>query len=163
MTDSLVLETEDGTTRGYIAFFPGTSEEYVWDVGKVSVGDSTEIVGTGKYRIRVQDKSRGGAANDPKSGLFTIIAPELVVSSVTPSAILADGKASAVVFGSGFTKNTRVYLDDIYGISADVLFISPDGTILVFSMPSTVSRGLHRLILRTSYGSIASAVSIRVN
>jgi hypothetical protein len=163
VTDGLVLETEDGVTKGYISFFPGTGEEYVWDVGNVSVGDTTETVEPGRYRIRVQDKSRGASANDPKSGLFTISAPDLFITSVVPEGIVADGKASAVLFGSGFTKSTRVYLDGLYENSSNVLFVSPDGTILVFSIPATVSRGLHRIVLRNSYGSVAETLSIRVN
>lgn len=162
LTDSLVLETEDGTTRGYIAFFPGTGEEYIWDVGKVSVGDTTETVEPGKYRIRVQDKLKGKASNDPKSGLFSISAPDLKVSSVTPSSVNGDDKASAVLFGSGFTKNTRVYLGSLNENQVNTLFVSPDGTILVFSVPVSVSKGLHRIVLRNSYGIVDNTLSIRI-
>ena len=163
ISDSLVLDSEDGIARGYIAFFPGTAEEYVWDVGRISVGNSTETIEPGRYRIRVQDKLRGVSVNDPKSNIFTIIAPDLSVSSIKPSGILPDGRASAVLFGSGFMKNTRMYLDGPYQNEASVLFVSPDGTILVFSIPSTVPRGLHRIVLRTSYGTITTDVSVRVN
>lgn len=163
VSDALVLEDEGGATRGYVAFFPGTSEEYRWDVGRVSVGDTTEFVGPGTYRIRVQDKSRGAQSQDPKSRLFTLVAPELSISSVTPSALLPDGKSSAVIFGKGFTRGTRLYLGASREHQANVLFVSPDGTILVFSVPDSVPRGLHRLVIRTSYSTLDDTTSIRVH
>jgi len=161
--DSLVLEDEGGTTKGYISYFPGPDGEHLWDVGKVTVGNSTITVDPGKYRIRVQDKLSGVSNRDPKSGLFTISTPDLKVSSIVPDSMVADGKASAVLFGSGFTQSTRVYLDGVYQDSANVLFVSPDGTILVFSVPSTVSRGLHRIVLRNQYGTVANTLSFRIN
>lgn len=162
LTDSLVLEAEDGTTRGYIAFFPGTGEEYIWDVGKVSVGDTTETVEPGKYRIRVQDKLKGKVSNDPKSGVFSISAPDLKISSITPETVSGNDKSSAVLFGSGFTKSTRVYLGSLNENPVNVLFVSPDGTILVFSVPTSVPKGLHRIVLRNSYGIVDNTLSIRI-
>jgi len=162
INESLVLEDEDGVTKGYVSYFPGVNGEYVWDVGKVSVGNSIETIKVGKYRIRIQDKVKGVYGNDPKSKLFNIIAPTINVSSVRPSSLKADNKSVSVLFGSGFTSGTRVYLDGIYQNPMNTVFTSSDGTVIVFSAPSNTSTGSHRIVIRNEYGSITSSTVLKI-
>ncbi|PJE74571.1 MAG: hypothetical protein COV01_00890 [Candidatus Taylorbacteria bacterium CG10_big_fil_rev_8_21_14_0_10_41_48] len=162
INESLVLEDEDGVTKGYVSYFPGVNGEYIWDVGKVSVGNSIETMKVGKYRIRVQDKVKGAYNNDPKSKLFNIIAPTINVSSVRPSSLKADNKSVSVLFGSGFTAGTRVYLDGVYQNPMNIVFTSSDGTVIVFSAPSNTSIGSHRVVIRNEYGSITSSTILKI-
>jgi hypothetical protein len=66
------------------------------------------------------------------------------------------------LLGSGFAAGTRVYLGSSYENMASVLFVSPDGTILVFSVPNTVATGDYRVTLRNEYGSVSSNISVTV-
>jgi hypothetical protein len=160
--DSLVLEDQYGTSKGYVAYFPGDNGEYVWDVGRVQVGNDIETVPSGKYRIRAYDKLKGVTISDPKGGLFSIIPPTLALNSAYPSSVKADGKSSVALLGSGFAAGTRVYLGGSYENMASVLFVSPDGAILVFSVPNTVATGDYRVTLRNEYGSVSSNISVTV-
>jgi hypothetical protein len=75
---------------------------------------------------------------------------------------LNNGKGSIVLYGSGFDATSRVYIDNVGGMLANVLFVSPDGKILVFAVPSTVTPGSHSIALTNQYSSLGSTAIITV-
>jgi hypothetical protein len=68
------------------------------------------------------------------------------------------------VYGSDFTNSTAVYFDtNLYGIRANNVFVSTDGTVLVFTVPTTVSSGPHQLFVSNGYNLSPASVSFTVN
>jgi len=155
---SIVLEDQNGVGEGIIASNLSTGNQYVWQVGTIISPDGTgyETIVPGTYRIHIET-----SGTDLYSGLFTTISPTLSINSIVPSSALpADGTTAIVLFGSGFINSPTVYIDGYYG--ARTLFISPDGKVIVFSIPTTISAGTHTLMVTNQYGSGSNSMAITV-
>ena len=142
------------------------SNQYVWNVGKIytSQSNSYQTLSPGTYRIRLQSSISGASTNDQTSGWFTIVAPQFAVTSVTPSYSFADNATSVVLFGSGFTSSASIYFDNNYsGLMATNKYVSPDGTVIVFTIPTTVSSGPHTLYINNGQSSSPVSLSFVVN
>jgi hypothetical protein len=155
----LSLDQAGGGGAGFVAQDQSPSSagnQYVWKVGQVfsSLTNSTQTVSPGTYRIRLHSDVSGTASTDQVSGWFTIIAQQFVVNSVVPSSAYADNATSIVLFGSGFTTSSSVYFDNNYSsLRVNNAYISPDGTVLVFTIPTTVPAGSHTLFINNGISS----------
>jgi hypothetical protein len=153
------LEQPGGAGAGFVAVdqSPGVNgNQYLWKVGKIymSQDNSYQTVSAGTYRIRLHDNSVGTTATDQLSGWFTIVASQFSVASVTPLSAFADDSTSVVLFGSGFTPSASVYFDTNYSnLRATSRYVSPDGTLIVFTVPTTVPSGPHTLYINDGQNS----------
>ncbi|MEI6057467.1 MAG: peptidoglycan-binding protein [bacterium] len=161
---NLILEQVGGAGAGFIASNLSNGSSYSWKAGNVfsSAAQANQNVATGTYRVRIESTTGGVTSSDPVSGWFTLIAPPLVVTSVTPTSLPADGRTTGVIYGTGFDSSSIVYLDQQYGVGATVNYISPDGTIIVFSIPKVVSVGVHSVLVGNQYGAISNSTSFLV-
>lgn len=163
---ALVLEDSKGVTHGYIAsYLSPSATEYVWNVGEVEVSgsNSTKRVPLDDYRIRLQSRSFGKSDSDAVSSTFRIGAPELAATTLLPTSIRADGKAVVALYGAGLFGAT-IYLDEWYQNPVTVVYASPDGRLLVLSVPEGTAVGKHRLVIRNQYGSlITSTIQLSVD
>jgi hypothetical protein len=160
------LEEPGGTGAGSIALNQSSNtsnpNQYVWSVGKVYTFQSSSgtTVSPGTYRIRLQNSVSGISANDQTSGWFTIVAQQFGVSSVVPSSAYADNTTSVVLFGTGFTNSTSVYFDSNYSsYKVNSQYVSADGTIMVFTIPTNVPAGSHTLYINNN-GYNSSSVTL---
>lgn len=159
---NIILEQPGGVGAGFIAMSPvinTNSNQYIWSVGKVfsSQSNTNQTVPAGTYRIRLQSQYFGASQTDGTSGWFTITAPQFNVSSVNPSSAPADNTSSVVIFGSGLTMSASVYFDSNYSsLRGNNSYVSPDGTILVFTIPTNVPSGPHTLWVNNGSGQSAS-------
>ena len=160
----LMLEQVGGAGAGFIASNLSGASSYSWKAGSVfsSAAQTNQNVATGTYRVRIESTTGGVTSSDPVSGWFTLIGPPLTVSSVTPTSLPADGHTTGVVYGTGFDSSSIVYLDQQYGVGATVNYISPDGTIIVFSIPTVVPVGVHSILVGNQYGAISSPTSFLI-
>jgi hypothetical protein len=155
---NIVLEQPGGIGAGFIAQGLSSntgSNQYVWSVGKIFSSDmnSNQNVAAGTYRIRLEGVSSGALSTDQVSGWFTIVAPQFVVNSVMPSSSYADDATSVVLFGSGFTTSSSVYFGtNNSSLRANNTYVSPDGTVLVFTIPTTVPAGSYTLFINNGTG-----------
>ncbi len=155
-TYNISLEQPGGSGAGFIALNQSSNisnpNQYVWSVGKVSTPQSSsDIVSPGTYRIRLQSSVSGASTNDQTSGWFTIVGEQFNISSVVPSSSYADNATSIVLFGTGFTDSTSIYFDSNYSNQrANNQYVSSDGTVLVFTIPTIVSAGSHTLYINSS-------------
>ena len=75
-----------------------------------------------------------------------------------PATVPNSGNASVVVYGSGFDSTTVVHVDDVNsGYQIRTSYVSPDGTVAVFVVPSYATVGSHSLILNNTYASNATS------
>ena len=113
----------------------------------------------GTYRIRLQNATSGASPTDQVSGWFTIIAQQFNASLIVPTSAYADNTTSIVMFGSGLTTATAIYFDSNYlNLRANNAYVSPDGTLLVFTIPTTVPSGQHTLYVNN--GQNASPITL---
>ena len=168
-TFNISLEQPGGAGAGFIATSQSTltnSNQYTWNVGKIfsSQTNSYQTVPDGTYRIRIQDASAGAASTDQTSGWFTIVASTFAISSVTPSSAYADNTTSVVLLGTGFTSSASVYFDSNYSsLRGNNEYVSPDGTVLVFTVPTNVPAGPHTLFINNGQSATPATVSFSVN
>jgi hypothetical protein len=166
---NIVLEQPGGIGAGFVAQSLSSNtnnNQYLWNVGKIFSSDmnSNQSVAAGTYRIRLESVSSGALSTDPVSGWFTIVAPQFVVNSVVPSSAYADNATSVVLFGSGFTTSASVYFGTNYSsLRADNTYVSPDGTVLVFTVPTTVPAGSYTLFINNGAGSSPSKLPFVVS
>jgi len=153
----LSLEQPGGVGAGFIASSLDIStingNQYVWNVGKVfsSQTNSSQTIIPGTYRIRMQNSVSGASSTDQTSGWFTVVAPQFSVSSVVPSSVYADNTTSVVLFGVGLNLSTSVYFDSNYSnLRANNTYVSPDGTVVIFTVPTTVPVGSHTLYVNNA-------------
>jgi hypothetical protein len=149
-----VLEDDKGVSKGFASYSAGSAGQYTWDVGSVYVSgsDQREVVGPGAYRLRLQGTpARGVSEASLVSESFRITLPVTSVKSVLPSSVRANGTSAAVLYGSGFTEGTTIYMGDSYRNGVTTLYYSPEGTIIVFSVPSTIAPGTYPIVLRDRY------------
>ncbi len=158
---SILLEDENGVGKGYISLGGFPEKQYTWRVGAMLSGDTSSIA-SGNYRIRVQNQVGGPSPLDQTSKVFTIAQKPLVIQSILPkNTLTADAKTGAVLYGSGFTNNSFVYFDDSFNGSTKASYVSPDGTIFVFTVPQTISAGYHTMRVSNIYD--LSATSTQSN
>lgn len=165
---NITLEQPGGSGVGFI----GTSlsnngdNQYVWKVGNVfsSQTNADKVVDTGTYRIRIVSTNSSLTSEDIVSGWFTIVASQFTVNSILPTSAPADAATSIVLFGSGFTAyNNSIYFDTNYsGIRANNLYVSPDGTVLVFTIPKSVSSGTHSLYVNNNSNTYSKPLKFTV-
>ncbi len=81
-----------------------------------------------------------------------------------PTSAVADNVTPVVLFGTGLTLGTSVYFDsDISGIRANNVYVSPTGTVLVFTVPTNVSAGSHTLIIHNGSGLTSPSLPFMVS
>ena len=158
---NIVLEQPGGVGSGFIAqsVSPTAGYQYLWKVGSVfsSQINSNTKVDVGTYRVRLQSTYSGATSSDQVSGWFTIVAPQFVATTVMPASAPADNSTSVVLLGSGFTYYTHLYFDtNDYSTRVTSSYISPDGSVLVFTVPTTMSVGRHTLFV-TNGSNISSS------
>lgn len=159
---SLVLDNATSTARGVIEYFSPDSGKKTWDVGSVTVGSNKETVEPGMYRFRLQDRAQGPMASDQVSNWFEITAPAASIKSMMPSVAVADGKTAVVMYGSGFTQGTSLYVYDSYKKWVNILFVSADTSVIVFSVPADINAGTYDLIITDTYGAISTGPRITI-
>lgn len=150
-TYSVILEDASGTPQGFINS-ASYANQYLWQVGTVnnSSSASSVLVPPGTYRVHVENASIGAQSSDVTSGLFTI-SSSIHVNQIIPQSIPADGTTAAVIYGSGFNNTSMV---DVYGYgNVPPLYVSPDGTVIVFNVPSGAYSGTHGVSVVNSYSS----------
>ncbi len=159
---TIVLENQNGLSQGFITPNTQNSGSFLWQVGNVlsAVTDSYSMVPTGTYRIHLEGVS--GNLADLYSGNFNITAPPLSVISITPASISLSGNQTMVLYGSGFNSSVRINIDGYYNLSSSPFYVSPDGTVLVFPLPSSVPVGNHIVDVSNIYGSLATSASFAV-
>ncbi len=157
---NIVLEQLGGAGAGFIATNLSGGAGYSWRAGNVfsSAAQADQTVATGTYRVRITAATGGVSDGDPVSGWFTLIGPPLALNSVSPTSLPVDGRSTAVIYGTGLNSSSVVYFDQQYGARANVQYISPDGTIMVITVPSSVSIGAHSLFIMNQYGTISNSL-----
>ncbi len=158
---NIVLEQPGGVGAGFVAqsVSPTAGYQYLWKVGSVfsSQLNSNIKVDVGTYRVRLQSTYSGATSSDQVSGWFTIVAPLFAATSVMPASAPADNSTSVVLLGSGFTYYTHLYFDsNDFATRVSSSYISPDGSVLVFTVPTTMSVGRHTLFV-TNGSNISSS------
>ncbi len=162
---SLILQSQSGSGEGYILKDQTGSTQYAWQAGRVyssALSDYTNVA-TGTYRVRLIQPSKGMTAADPVSGWFTLSSPPLSISTMSPGYAQNNNRTSVVLYGSGFTTSSTVRFDGIYGPYASILYVSPDGTVIVFSVPSGISPGIHPVMVVDPSGSTSNVQSLSVS
>ncbi len=158
-TYNIILEQPGGVGAGFVAQDQspyGNVNQYIWNVGKVysSQSNSNQNVVPGTYRLRLESTNIGATSSDETSGWFTVINRQFSVNSVSPANAYADNTTSVVLFGQGFTTSASVYFDTNYSsYRANNSFVSSDGTVLVFTIPTTVTSGSHTLYINDGLNS----------
>ncbi len=155
---SLILEDQNGLSQGYITPNTLITNSYNWPVGQVFSGATNTYTGVpaGIYQIDV--RSAYGGAPDMISGRFNIVTPPLAINSILPTTISTSTSQTMVLYGSGFNSLATIVVDGNYGLPANILYTSLDGTVLVFSLPPGVSVGTHDLYVSNSSGPVPSAM-----
>jgi peptidoglycan hydrolase-like protein with peptidoglycan-binding domain len=161
---SLILETKDGVTQGYVTYYLGTTNTHDWEAGKISKsgGDEDVFAPPGDYRIRIQSRTFGKSNSDPVSGIFSLGAPEISVNGILPASIPNDGKTAGVAYGSGFVKGTSIYLNGGRENALDILYISPDGKVIVYRAPTTIAPSIYTMVFKNKYGTVSPGGSTLV-
>lgn len=157
---SIVLEDANGLSEGYVTPISQSSGSFSWQVGTVLSGitDTYTTVPTGTYQIHLRSSS-----GDIYSGQFNISAPALSVGTIMPLSFSSLAQnPTMVIYGSGLNSSARVNIDGSYNFSGTNLYASPDGTVLVFSVPSGLSVGQHSADVSNAYGSLAVSPTFNV-
>lgn len=162
-TFNIILEQPGGIGAGFITRNLSASNplQYIWKVGSIfsSQTNTDKNADVGTYRIRLESSTGGVAPTDEVSGWFTLVAPQFAVRSVVPSSAPADNATSIVLFGSGLTSGTSIYFDSNFsGTRMNNAYVSTDGSVLVFTIPMTVSAGSHTLFINN--GADTSVVTL---
>ena len=162
---NILLEDQYGVGQGYIASYV-QGGQYTWTTGNVSVsGSGNQTISPGVYRIHVENATTGVAATDPISGTFTINPIPLNIADIIPTSAPADAKTTVILYGSGFNTSSRINVDTLYSITSPA-YVSPDGTALAFTIPTSVSAGEHSISVANTYSistTTATALSNAVN
>lgn len=162
-TYNILLEDKYGVGAGYIATYKAGGTSFAWNVGEVysSVTQSDTVAAPGTYRIRIQNVS-GASNRDKFSNFFWLKAQPITIRSIYPSELPRDEKTVGVIYGSGFTLNTELVLDNYYGTRANILYRSPDGRALVYTIPKIAFTGSHTLIVSDKYSAATSTSGLMV-
>lgn len=166
----IILEDKDGLGVGHIT--PAVSgNSFDWTVGKVfsAITNSNIYVEPGTYRIKLTNSSYSSNIPDQYSGLFSITGKYLEIGSIIPSSVSNLNDISVVAYGRGFDSTTMVS----YGIGGNnritkPVFVSNNGKLLVFDIPSGISSGDYSVNLYSLYPSgatstLSNSVLLKVN
>ena len=159
----LVLVSPNGAGAGFIASSVTNANSYLWTVGSVfsSQTQSNIIVPVGSYQIRIQNSATGAEPNDPISNPFTIAAATLGISSVFPASVPANGNTAAVLYGSNLNSSVSVTFSGT-GAKGQVLYVSPDGKVLVFSVPNGTPAGSQAVYVTNQSGQSSNQLSFTI-
>ncbi len=146
-TYSIILEDSKGISAGYIATTRLGGTEFEWRAGDVysTESDKNLVVAPGDYKIRIRKTHSGTSEDDPQSGVFTLLAQPTTASMIYPRSISAIEEPLIVLYGSGFNSATSLYLDGPFNIRTTKHYVSPDGKIIIFSVPTDLAQGSHRI------------------
>lgn len=160
----IILERPGGSGAGFVAYNQSGNTTYSWQIGKVfsSAINDYENVATGTYRIRIEKSSQGMSDSDYVSGWFTVEAEPLSLNSMMPRSASNNNRNPVVLFGTGFNNSTVLRFDGRYGISASSFYISPDGTVMVFTVPEYISAGTHQITLENSTNIVSNPFNLSV-
>lgn len=159
----LVLVSSNGSNMGFIAQGLSNTNQYIWNVGNVYTSQSgTNItVPNGLYQIRMQSSALGAESSDPVSNQFSISPATLSISSVFPAVAPADGNRAVVLYGSGFNTNVSVQIGSS-GVRGTILYVSPDGTVLVFTVPTTAFIGSQTISVENQFQQLSNQLQFTV-
>ena len=160
---NILLMSSNGSGAGYIAQSIGNVSQYLWTVGHVfsSQIKSNIVVPAGSYQIKIQDAITGSAPTDPITQPFTISPATLTISSVFPASVTADGNTAVVLYGSGFDTSTSVVFSG-NGTKGQVLYVSHDGKVLVFSVPVGTYSGSQSVYVTSWSGQNSNQLSFSI-
>ncbi|MDP1624773.1 MAG: peptidoglycan-binding domain-containing protein, partial [bacterium] len=160
----LVIEDANGVNKGSISGYLGSAQNYEWEVGQVNVSGVNSQVNLvpDRYRFRLQGRMDGKMQTDAVSPYFTVQAPNVTISHMYPTTIVADGKTPGVLYGTGFTAGITAYLDDSRDKALKLMYASPDAKLMVFTVPKGIPTGRYRMVLRNNYGSSFEGGMIQV-
>ena len=150
---NIVLVPSSGIGGGFIAWNVGGVNSYQWTVGNVisSQTQANAIVNPGTYQVRIENVATGAEPTDPISSPFNVSNATLNIGSIFPASAVADGNTAVVLYGSGFNASTWVNLG-ASNTRGQVLYVSPDGKVLVFSVPVGTAAGAQSVSVSNSTG-----------
>ncbi len=161
---NLVLISSSGAGAGFIASSLANESQYLWTVGNVfsSQTQSNIVVPAGSYQIRMENATTGAEPTDPISDPFTISAATLNLSYVFPTSAPSDGNTAVVLYGSDFNSYDRINFSGSNG-QGQILYASPDGRVLVFSIPANTLAGSQSVYVSSSNSSNQSSNELPFN
>lgn len=150
ITYNVILEDGNGVAQGFLVY-GSYATQYTWTVGNVinaSTGNRITVA-PGTYRIHAVDAAMGAQSSDKPSATFAI-SGNVSVSQMFPRTAPPDGATSVVLYGSGFSDKSMIYISG-YG-NTGPLFVSPDGRVIIFTVPNGLSVGVHFVSVLNTYG-----------
>jgi len=161
---NLVLISSSGAGAGFIASSLANESQYLWTIGNVfsSQTQSNIVVPAGSYQIRMENATTGAEPTDPISDPFTISAATLNLSYVFPTSAPSDGNTAVVLYGSDFNSYDRINFSGSNG-QGQILYASPDGRVLVFSIPANTLAGSQSVYVSSSNSSDQSSNELPFN
>jgi len=161
---SLILEAPNDSGAGFIVGDLSGGTSYSWQAGKIfsQVVNNYQNIATGTYRIRIEQKSKGASDSDLLSGWFTLVTPPLAIISTVPSSVPNDDRTPVVIYGSGFDNSSSVRFDGPYGLSGNSSYVSSDGTVIIITVPTFITAGLHSIRIVNSSGLTSNYLNLQV-
>ncbi len=155
----LILEDKDGVGVGHISQAV-IGDAFDWTVGKVysSRANDDIYIEPGIYRIRISGNRGTTPLGEQYSGLFTITGKKLEIESINPNFIYAKKDSYIAMIGTGYDSTTQINFD-INNSSRKIKpnYISEDGKVLVFRIPSYAPQGQYSLNVFNTYASGATS------
>ena len=170
-TYNILLEDANGIGKGFIASNVYQANSYVWQVGNVTTSNNDSSwnppLPSGTYRIHVVNASTGAQVSDVPSPTFSLVDTPLTLTSVSPSYVSstasASGPTSVTVYGTRFDRTTNVTLQGMFTSTVYPSYVYPDGTQLIFYVPSGLATGKYGIGVSNTYGSFSSsAITLNV-
>lgn len=155
----IILEDKDGVGVGHITQTV-FGDSFDWMVGNVfSSQTNTDIyIEPGIYRIRISGTRGTTSVGEQYSGLFAIAGKKLEIESINPNFIYTNKNSYIAMIGTGYDNTTQINFD-INNSSRKIKpnYISEDGKVLVFKIPSYFSQGQYALNVFNTYASGATS------
>lgn len=161
----ILLFDNSGNSAGYISsnVSGGTFE---WNVGHIftSTNQEDQTVSPGIYRIVLRPSySTSAKAPVQYSGLFTILGKPIVLNTLIPSVVSNGGKSSIAISGSGFDFSSVLYFGPFENnYKSSQTFVTKDGTLVVFSVPTYIPQGSYNVFVLNAYSSGATSTPSNV-